>query len=193
VRSAAKRDRLLNAGRQLFAARGYEAATVDDIAQLAGAASGAFYIYFRSKRQLLVVLMNELLARLGAVELRPKGHGRDTRALLRDFVAEVFRTDLEFFGVIRAWQEAVLTDPDLARMHRDIEHWTEARIAAVFRTLHALPGARPDRDLHAFARMMDRHFWALLARAGLLASREMSRETRLAADVIYHYMFRDPR
>jgi AcrR family transcriptional regulator len=183
ARSVEKRARLLDAARTLFREKGYEATSIGDVTSEAGMAAGAFYLYFRSKKQLLVVLMDELTERLAAVDLRPAPDG------LRTFVAALFRTDVEYYGVIRAWQEAILIDPELRAMHAGIEAWTEARILGVFRKLQLLPGARDDCDLPAFARMMDRHFWALLARAATLTPRELQREIRIAADVIQRYLF----
>lgn len=191
ARSLATRAKLLAAGRDLFAEQGYQAASIQAISARAGAAAGAFYIYFRSKRQLLIVLMNELLERLERLDLRPRGGAPDVRTGLRHFLAEVFRADLEYYGVVRAWQEAALADPALGEMQTAIEHWTHARILGVFRMLQAYPGARPDGDLPAFARMMDRHFWGLLARGASLPPRDFRREVRIAADVIYHYLFHD--
>ncbi len=134
--------------------------------------------------------MNELLGLLDRLDLRPQA-GRDARAGLRRFLAAAFRADLEYYGVVRAWQEATLTDPALGQMQTAIESWTQARILRVFRALAKSPGARLDRDLPAFARMMDRHFWSILARGARLPRRDFDREIRIAADVIYHYLFRD--
>jgi AcrR family transcriptional regulator len=190
ARSRATRSRLLEAGRNLFAERGYHATSIEDITSRAGTAAGAFYTYFRSKRQLLLVLMNELLQLLAGLDLRPKG-GADVRAGLRRFLTAVFRADLEYYGVVRAWQEASLTDTGLGQMQTAIESWTQARILRVFRGLQQHPNARQDRDLPAFARMMDRHFWSILARGSRLPRRDFNREIRISADVIYHYLFRD--
>jgi AcrR family transcriptional regulator len=191
ARSLAMRKKLLEAGRKLFAEQGYHAASIQEIAARAGAASGAFYTYFRSKRQLLIVLMNELLNRLHGLDLRPEGGAADLRAGLRSFLAAVFRADLEYYGVVRAWQEAALTDAGLGRMQMAIESWTNARVLGVFQLLQQYPNARPDRDLPAFARMMDRYFWSSLARGASLPRRDFDREVRIAADVIYHYLFHD--
>lgn len=189
ARSVAKRERILEAGRALFRARGYESTSIEDITAHAGVAAGAFYLSFRSKRQLLIVLMNELTERLAALDLRPAA-SKDMQAALREFVAALFRTDLEYYGVVRAWQEASLTDRELRAMHAEIESWTHARILSVFRKLQTLPHARRDIDLPAFAQMMDRHFWSLLARAATLTPRELQREVRIAADVMHRYLFK---
>ncbi|HLY19349.1 MAG TPA: helix-turn-helix domain-containing protein [Bryobacteraceae bacterium] len=109
ARSRTSRANLLVAARGLFGERGYHATSVADITARANTAAGAFYIYFRSKRQLLIVLMNELLQLLSRLDLHPQGGG-DARTGLRRFLAAVFRADFKYYGVVRAWQEAVLAD-----------------------------------------------------------------------------------
>lgn len=184
ARSIEKRRKLLDAARTLFGERGYDATSIGEITARAGTASGAFYIYFRSKRQLLLILMNELLARLAGIDLTPRGD-------LRTFLGEILKADRENLGVIRAWQEAALTDAELGAMQHEILQWTEQRILGVLKKL----ASRRDADLPAFARMMDRHFWALLAAAGGMSKRAFDREVALAADVIERYLAgsRSPR
>lgn len=193
ARSIEKQKKLLRAARILFAEKGYEATSIQQIAAKGGAAAGAFYTYFHSKRQLLVVLMNELLQRLANLNLQPAGGGNDVRTGLRKFLASVFRADREYYGVVRAWQEAALSDAELGTMQRTIELWTHARILGVFQLLQRHPKARRDCDLPAFARMMDRHFWSLLARGSRMSPRDFDHEVELAADVIYRYLFDDAR
>jgi len=188
-RSIQKRRKLLEAGRLLFAEKGYEATSIEEITSRAGTASGGFYQYFSSKRQFLIVLMNELIQRLSSLDLRPAAGGTDVRTGLRKFLAAVFRVDVAYFGVIRAWQEAALADAELDRMQQEIESWTQTRILGVFQRLRKHPDARPDADLVAFARMMDRHFWGLLARGSRMSARAFQREITVAADVIYYYLF----
>ena len=62
--AAFTRDRLLEAGRRVFAASGYLSASVDDIARAAGASRATFYLHFRGgKRELAAALMDENLPR----------------------------------------------------------------------------------------------------------------------------------
>jgi AcrR family transcriptional regulator len=190
ARSRAKRKEILSATQKLFAERGYHATSIGDITTRAGTASGAFYTYFRSKRQLLIVLMKELVERLARLDLRPKG-GSGVHDGVRRFLAEVFKADREYYGVIRAFQEAALTDGGLSSMQNDLESWTQARILLVFRGLQKYPNARSGQDLPGFARLMDRHFWSILARGAQLPRRDFNREVRMAADVIYYYLFTD--
>jgi AcrR family transcriptional regulator len=191
ARSIEKRRKLLEAGRILFGAKGYEATSIEEITSKAGTAAGAFYQYFSSKRQFLVVLMNELIGRLRRLALRLEP-SENMQAALHEFLAEVFRTDLAYFGVVRAWQEAALNDPELGKLQREIELWTQTRILGVFERLQKHPAAVGGQDLPGFARMMDRHFWSLLASGAKMPAEEFDREVKLAADVIYHYLFCGP-
>ena len=189
-RTREKRKKLLEAGRILFGEKGYDATSIENLTSKAGVAAGAFYTHFPSKRQLLIALMNELIERLNNLDLSPQG-GANVQTGLRNFLAAVFRADLAYYGVVRAWQEAALTDSELGRMQKSIETWTQARVLRVFQLLQKHPDARSDRDLPTFARMMDRHFWSLLARGVSMRKQDFAREVRIAADVIYHYLFRD--
>jgi TetR/AcrR family transcriptional repressor of mexJK operon len=190
-RSTEKREKLIDAGRALFAEKGYEAASIGEITSRAKTASGGFYQFFSSKRQFLVVLMNDFLERLTALNLHPQAAGGDLRGGLRKFLAAAFRVDHSYFGVVRAWQEAVRSDAELAQLEKEIEAWTNARVLGVFQLVRKHPLARPDADVPAFARMMNRHFWSLLARGSRLSAREFALEVQLSADVIYNYLFSD--
>jgi len=59
---AATRQRILEAARQLFAAKGFEASTTRDIADAAGIASGTLFNYFTTKETILASLAAEALA-----------------------------------------------------------------------------------------------------------------------------------
>ena len=50
---AATRQRIVDASRQLFAAKGFEASTTRDIADAAGVASGTLFNYFVTKEAIL--------------------------------------------------------------------------------------------------------------------------------------------
>jgi AcrR family transcriptional regulator len=53
------RTRLLEAAAQVFAAKGYERASVDDVARAAGFTKGAVYWNFTSKEELFLALVRE--------------------------------------------------------------------------------------------------------------------------------------
>ncbi|KQT51592.1 hypothetical protein ASG47_01495 [Devosia sp. Leaf420] len=54
------RQRIVDAGLKLFAAKGYEASTLDDIAAEAGISRRTFFHYFKSKDEILLSLQSGL-------------------------------------------------------------------------------------------------------------------------------------
>lgn len=88
-RSPAKRDAILAAALDIFSARGFAAARLDDVAARAGVAKGTIYLYFRDKEDLFQELVRASLTPLiGVVE----GMGRADLPvrLLGDTIADVF-------------------------------------------------------------------------------------------------------
>ena len=189
-RSREKRERLKSAALALFAEKGYEGASISDIARRARLAVGGFYQHFRSKRQLLLVLMDELLQKLTEVNLHPKAAG-DVQAGLREMLGAAFSRDLHYLGAYRAWQEAMLSDPDLARKQAAIHAWTTARVAALFQFLRQQPGARPRVDVAVLARVMDSFFWSLLSQAARMPGVELNQWLDASVHLIYHALFLD--
>ncbi|NJE13628.1 TetR/AcrR family transcriptional regulator [Thermococcus sp. LS2] len=56
------REKILKAARELFAEKGYDKTTVDEIVERAGVAKGTFYNYFKSKEELIkIVALQSLL------------------------------------------------------------------------------------------------------------------------------------
>jgi AcrR family transcriptional regulator len=190
-RSRDKRARLKAAGLLLFGEKGYESTSVDDIARRAKLAVGTFYQHFRSKRQLLLALMDELLEKLSQLDFRPRA-SVDVRAVIHELLSRAFSHDLRYLGAYRAWQEAVLSDPDLARKQQEIHAWTTTRVTTVFQRLQQLPGARPEVDIPGMARVMDSFFWSLLAQAVRLPRMELNQWIDSATHLIYHAIFTDP-
>ncbi len=189
-RSQEKREQLLTAGLVLFGERGYEQTSVDDIAGKASVAVGSFYQFFRSKQQLLLVLMDQLLEQLSLLDLQPKGI-TDIRAGLRMFLMTAFSADLHYLGAYRAWQEASIIDAEIAAKDRKIRQWTTKRVTAVFQILLTMPGARRNINLPVLARLMDRYFWSLLEDAVRFGPSHLKASIEVTAELLYHALFRD--
>jgi AcrR family transcriptional regulator len=159
-RSRLKRERLLRAALELFERSGYEATSIELIAKRAHVATGGFYQYFRSKRQILLVLMSELLRKLEEIDMRPSA--RDVRGVIESVLRAGMSADLEYLGANRAWKEATVSDPTLSALDEAIRAWTTSRLAVVFGLLQQLPNGRRDVELGLFAAVMDHLFWSLL-------------------------------
>ena len=197
-RSAAKRERLKAAGLALFGERGYEHTSIEDVARRARLAVGTVYQHFRSKRQLLLTLMDGLLELMSELKLEPSTGGAvhpgggDVRQVLRGLLERAFDRDLSYLGACRAWEEAVLSDPELAQHHAAIRAWTTRRVVVLFTALQQRPGARRDVDVAGLARVMDTFFWSVLAQAQRLSPSELKQSVDAATHLIYHGIFADP-
>ena len=62
-----RRRELLDAARELFVEKGYEETSVSDIVGRVDVAQGTFYLYFRSKQEILIAILRELLEHLAAI------------------------------------------------------------------------------------------------------------------------------
>ena len=88
-----KYNTILKAAETLFAQKGYHQTSIEEIADLAEVSTGAVYIYFKNKEDLLITLMQEIghqLRKLLAEEFKRAGFSFDSFknisfAFLRDF------------------------------------------------------------------------------------------------------------
>ena len=78
------RDRLLAAGMQLFAAKGYQSTSIADLLQHANAHSGSFYHFFPTKQDLLLAVLQAYRDGIESMLLAPAWAGID------DPIAKVF-------------------------------------------------------------------------------------------------------
>jgi AcrR family transcriptional regulator len=80
-----RRDQILDAANALFAERGYDEVSVEDIARSAGVARGLVHHYFGGRKEVYIALL-ERLGALGEGPLQP-AVGRSARARLADTVS----------------------------------------------------------------------------------------------------------
>ena len=158
-RSRRVREALLEAALSRFAASGYDATTVEDVARDAGIAAGGFYTHFRSKRQVLLILLDRLLTEL---EPFPSSVPDDEVAALFACIRRRFTRTWRYAGVYRAWREAALRDPTLTEVQSSIEAWATMRSAAALNVVSKTPGARRDVDVPTLSYMLSAIFLRLL-------------------------------
>jgi AcrR family transcriptional regulator len=142
--------RLLDAGMQVLAERGYHAARVDDVVRLAKVSHGTFYLYFANKEDLFRALavqcadeMTELASLLG-----PVTNDADGATELRRWLLEFIGTYRKYGVVIRAWMEDQVTSRELARLgSRTFNAITQVLVAR----LEQVHGEDGDAELAAAA------------------------------------------
>jgi AcrR family transcriptional regulator len=105
---AARRTQILDAATRVFARKGFNRATIRDVARDAGVADGTIYNYFANKTDLLFGLLD----RLNDTERRPASLAQASEAPVAD-IADAFRTF--FRAYLRERVEALWSNADLFR------------------------------------------------------------------------------
>ena len=117
-RQAAKvrtRQKVLDAARTLFAERGYEPATIRDIAKGAGMSTGAVFANFQDKAELFEAVLTEDLARLAetlraAAASESTVRGRVLAALTAAYHGSLEQLPLVQAVVARSWFQPVAAE-----------------------------------------------------------------------------------
>jgi len=115
-------ERLLAAGAEVFAERGFHAARVDDIVKLAKTSHGTFYLYFSNKEELFRALAHEVAGEMISLadSLPPIDPGPDGRAQLRVWLGRFVDVYEHYGPVIRAWTEAEIGASEFGRLGTDV-------------------------------------------------------------------------
>lgn len=80
---SAKRRQVLDGARQVFLARGFDAASMGDIAKAAGVSKGTLYVYFESKEDLFAELVKRQCALTAERLFELDAENHDVREVLR--------------------------------------------------------------------------------------------------------------
>jgi AcrR family transcriptional regulator len=145
---------ILDAARGVFARKGFESATVDDIAEAAHIAKGTVYLYFRSKRDIYlaalkqgaIALNQETKRRMDAV---PAAHEK-----LRAFVdtrIQYFEQNRDFFRIYQSEFGNLFHPAQLNEEFKDLCHGQGKMLETILDQLVREGQLRPMRtDLAAF-------------------------------------------
>lgn len=138
-----RRAQLLDAAAVVFAEKGYQSATVKDIAALAGVAPGTIYLYFTNKRELLMGIVEQLITQAamrslgGLQEMQPEA-AEEGEPVLERVLREFWHFGQENQALLRAlvgeiWIDANLQQQLLNQVVRPIlstaEHYLRGRVA----------------------------------------------------------------
>ncbi len=145
-----KRQEILAAASEVFAQKGYAAATTKDIANAADLGESTLYNYFESKRDILLAILEENHALLDTVFQMTQGlANRDALIELFDRSLEIFSGRIPFIRTIlaEAWVDNdVLNTYVVTRLKqasRLIEDFIENQVSAgVFRPIDPALGSR---------------------------------------------------
>jgi AcrR family transcriptional regulator len=150
-RVAARRERLLDAGLELFGTRGYSATGVKDVCREAGLTDRYFYESFANGESLFLAVFDRLTDELfGAVAAAAGEAGDDAERQLRSAISafvDALVADSRKSRVL--FMEAAAAGPDVAAHMRSTLRRFAALVAATAR--RHLPAETPDEDVQLVA------------------------------------------
>jgi AcrR family transcriptional regulator len=112
------RRKLLDAGADVFATKGYHATRVDDIVKVAQTSHGTFYLYFSNKEELFGALAEEVGEEMQvlAESLGPLRPGPAGEAELRAWIERFADLYAHYGPVLRAWTEAEIGSSEFGKL-----------------------------------------------------------------------------
>ena len=133
-RGEATRRRILDAAEEVFGEMGYYEASVSEITRRAGVAQGTFYIYFRSKRETFVELVEDIGERLRTATSAAIQNEPDRLKAERKGFEAFFRFVYQRRRIYRIVEEAGRVAPEAVReYYRRISQAYERGLASAMR------------------------------------------------------------
>ncbi len=165
-----RRHAMLDAARAVFAEKGYEQATLEEIAERAEFGKGTLYNYFEGgKQEILYAVVEDLFGQLCEVVhdffRAPEQQGRPLRGVMRDFVWTVlvfFIEKRDLFHILMKEAHRMAFTPE------HVAHMAELRQSVVDEVVPALDAAMANHtmrplDPHAVAYSLIGHIHGHLA------------------------------
>jgi AcrR family transcriptional regulator len=184
--------KLLDAGMVVFDRRGYHAARVDDIVEVARTSHGTFYLYFANKDDLFRALLTDVAEALVALSrdlpvVAPTSEGHAAlRAWLGRFV-DLYRDSAP---VIRAWTEAEIDDSVLGDLGEDVLRGFTRELTKKLGSTTTTADLRADIAALALVAMIERFNYYVHARR-IDADREAMLDT--LTSILFVGVFGGPR
>jgi AcrR family transcriptional regulator len=152
-RRPSSRAALLDAGAKVFAARGYRAASVDEILAEAGLSKGTFYWHYGSKQELFLALLEERIDRPAQtlMEVTRSAPAEATTApVVSRGLAELFEQNRELVLLQHEYWSTAVRDPRVGERYRQRQAALRDTLARALATRHertAVPLAIPAQRL----------------------------------------------
>lgn len=138
---SARRHQLLQAARDIFVARGYHAAAMDEIADRAGVSKPVLYQHFPGKRELYLALLDEQVKHLGERMVTALQATNDNKERVHGAIAAYFEfVDGEGQAFRLLWESDLRNDPEV---HDKVDNAFAEIVSALADTINAESGAGP--------------------------------------------------
>ncbi len=113
-----RREQILAAALQVFSERGYDRATIPDVAREAGVAVGTIYNYYPSKRDLLVAITNKYIIEPFS-NIARKSRTKDDKTLITRLMENRLNFGLEGVNKFLPLLGEVQRDPEIRRSYAE--------------------------------------------------------------------------
>lgn len=123
---------ILDSARSIFSAKGFDRATIQDIAAAAGIAKGTVYLYYPSKRAVFAAALREELTRQVALTTNALAQGDAVQDQVRSFIrakAEYYERRPEAYSLF--FSHLGLAWASRARVEREVEGGRLVQIRAL--------------------------------------------------------------
>jgi TetR/AcrR family fatty acid metabolism transcriptional regulator len=154
IHAAARRAQIIQAAQQVFAEKGYHRATTKAIAQAAGVAEGTIYLYFKTKADLLIALIEEFTQ----IDHRTQRHAEGMQYSLEEYyqqrLVEKGNQLAPYFDLLQAILPEMLADPQLRQRYSDTVIQPGIRGLEEYLTARAENGEFPPERAAYMARVL---------------------------------------
>jgi len=142
-----RRQRILDAAVEAFATRGYDGASMSEIAAASGITKPVLYDHFASKRDLFVELMESIRDELVGRSARAMGADQPLETRVRVAIAAFFAYVDEHPAAARVLLVVPRGDPELADAARQVQSGATAALTALLAGEPELLAGHSDREL----------------------------------------------
>jgi AcrR family transcriptional regulator len=142
---------LLEAAARVYARRGFDGATIDEVAEEAGFTKGAVYSHFGSKEKLLLALLDEHLSAQIAEQIALFDATRDTwpRVGADRWMAELTRDPDPFHLFVELWLHAQRDEALRERLVAGLGAWRAVAAAGFAARSASAAGLEPSEESSA--------------------------------------------
>jgi AcrR family transcriptional regulator len=128
-----RKEQILKAAFSVFSEKGFAAATTGEIARIAGVAEGTLYLYFKSKRDLFIEVIQNLIITMSLMDMVKRLPDDDTESVFRGILHNRMRmAEGDSFKSIPFLMMEIQRDPELKSV------WAEQAIHPFMSQLDSL-------------------------------------------------------
>jgi len=149
-------DRLLEAARRVFLAKGYAAASLDAIAEAAGFSKGVVYSQFDSKGDLFLTLLERRIEERAVQNERvvAKASGRRGLTALLDLARRLFEEEPQWSMLVIEFRVHAARDRVLRDRYAKAHAHTLERLAAALAEIHERDGLTAEFPVRTMAELI---------------------------------------